>query len=417
MAGQAIVVTKIKAPDLPIEEVTYPGGKTIKLNLDIGSGAWRNPKDPAGVIWVISGRGPNVNCKVIEERTGLDIGKLCAGDNKATNFSTPDFPITISKLEIGADDTAKVLESVLLKGKSGKPVTGLPFSSGSYNAEAAYDKNGAVIASNPSGMDTEALAGLPDGSFIVGEEYGPSFVEVSPDGTVNTRHVPAGVEAQLSGADYDVEGTLPAIIAKRAVNRGIEGLAVSPDGSVLCILLQSPLANPDSYTGKRSTNTRLWKIERRSGKVLGQYVYVLDKPNTFETDNKSARRKQNEVRLSEMVMIGDDRLLVVERINKTAKFYIVSLADGTPVNESFDDVETSPTLEQLSAAELAGMGFRPLKKTLILNSDAVKDMPKKIEAVAVMSPTEMIILTDSDFGVDGDDSEIRRVTFPSPVLQ
>ena len=109
----------------------------------------------------------------------------------------------------------------------------------------------------------------------------------------------------------------------------IAGLAVSPDGSVICILLQSPLANPDSYTGKRSTNTRLLKIERRSGKILGQYVYVLDKPNTFESDNKSARRKQNEVRLSEMVMIGDDRLLVVERINKTAKFYVVSLADGT----------------------------------------------------------------------------------------
>jgi hypothetical protein len=32
-------VTEIKAPDLPLSAVTYPGGKTLKLNLGIGSAA------------------------------------------------------------------------------------------------------------------------------------------------------------------------------------------------------------------------------------------------------------------------------------------------------------------------------------------------------------------------------------------
>ena len=44
-------------------------------------------------------------------------------------------------------------------------------------------------------------------------------------------------------------------------------------------------------------------------------------------------------------------------------------------------------------------------------------MPKKIEALAVMSPTEMIVLTDSDFGIEGDETQIRRITFPEPVLR
>lgn len=417
MADQAVVVTKIKAPDMPLKDVGYPGGKTLKLNLGIGSGAWRDPKDPAGVIWTITDRGPNLDCKGIDELTGLGTDKLCAGDDKAKNFPMPDFAITISKLEIGADDTAKVLESIVLKGKSGKPVTGLPFTSDNYRLEAAYDINGALIAGDPTGLDTETLARLPDGSFVIGEEYGSSFVEVAPDGTVIKRHVPAGVESVLSGADYEVAGTLPALIAKRALNRGIENVAVSPDGAVIYILMQNPLANPDNDAYKKSANTRLWKIERATGKVLGQYVYLLDDPKSFVTDNKSEERKQNDVRLSEMVLIGEDRLLVLERINKTTKFYTVSLADGTPVDATFDDAATAPSLEQLSTAELDAKGIKPLVKTLILDSDSVEDMPKKIEAVAVMSPTEMIVLSDSDFGIEGDETQIRRVTFAVPVLK
>ena len=44
-------------------------------------------------------------------------------------------------------------------------------------------------------------------------------------------------------------------------------------------------------------------------------------------------------------------------------------------------------------------------------------MPKKIEGVAVMSPTEMIVMSDSDFGIEGDETQIRRITFAEPVLQ
>ncbi len=417
LAGPTATVTEIKAPDLPLPEVTYPGGNTLKLNLGIGSAAWRDPKDPPGVIWTITDRGPNLDCDGIEEITGLGTDKLCAGDKKAKNFPLPDFTITIAKLEIGADNTAKLLETIPLKGKSGKPVSGLPFTSGNYKLEAAYDINGAPIAGDPSGLDTETLSRLPDGSFVIGEEYGSSIVEVAADGTVTKRHVPAGLETELKGADYDVVGSLPAIIAKRALNRGIENATISADGATLYVLMQSPLANPDADAYKKSANTRLWKIDRATGKVLGEYVYVMDDPTSFATDNKKEPQKQNAVRLSEMVAIGPDRLLVNERINKTTKFYVVNLPDATPIDAGFDDVATTPSLEQLGAGDLETKGIKPLVKTLILNSDDVENMPKKIEGVAVMSPTEMIVLTDSDFGIEGDTTQIRRITFSEPVLQ
>ena len=410
-------VTEIKAPDLPLPEVTYPGGKTLKLNLGIGSAAWRDPKDPAGVIWTITDRGPNLDCIGIDKLTGISIDQLCAGDETAKNFTLPDFTITIAKIEIGADNTAKLLETIPLKGKSGKPVTGLPFTSENFKLEAAYDINGKLLPGDASGLDTETLARLPDGSFIVGEEYGSSVLEIAADGTVLKRHVPAGVETELQGADYEVVGMLPAIIAKRTLNRGIENVAVSADGATLYVLMQSPLANPDNAAYKKSAATRLWKIERASGKVLDEYVYQMDDPTSFAADNKKEAQKQNAVRLSEMVALGPDKLLVIERISKTTKFYSVNLADAKPLDAIYDDVATSPSLEQLSAAEIEANGIKPLVKTLVLNSDDVENMPKKIEGVAVMSPTEMIVLSDSDFGIEGDETQIRRITFEEPVLQ
>ena len=99
-------------------------------------------------------------------------------------------------------------------------------------------------------------------------------------------------------------GSLPAIIAKRTLNRGIENVAVSADGATLYVLMQSPLANPDNAAYKKSAATRLWKIERASGKVLGEYVYQLDDATSFAADNKKEAQKQNAVRLSEMIALA-----------------------------------------------------------------------------------------------------------------
>lgn len=412
-----VTITEVKLPDLPMGQVTYPGGKTLTLNRGVGSAAFRDPMDPAGTVWTITDRGPNLDCEGIEELTGLGIDMLCAGDEKAKNFPQPDFTITIQKVETGADNTAKVTETIALKTKSGKPVGGLPFSAEGFKTEAAYDLNGKLLPVDVNGFDTETLARLPDGSFLIGEEYGPSLVEVAADGTVTKRHVPAGLEMALKNDEVEVEGTLPAIMAKRYLNRGIENVAVSADGATIYVLMQSPLANPDSDAYKKSANTRLWKIDRASGKVLGEYVYVMDDPTSFRTDNKKEPQKQNAVRMSEMVFLGNDKLLVLERIGKTSKFYAVELASATPLDASFDEAATTPSLEQLSAADLEAKGIKSLAKTLLLDSDDVEGLPKKVEGVAVMSPNEMIVFNDSDFGIEGDGNKALRVTFKEPVLQ
>ena len=77
-----------------------------------------------------------------------------------------------------------------------------------------------------------------------------------------------------------VEGSLPAILAKRRLNRGIESLAISRDFRHLSFLLQSPLDNPNSTNAVRnSRNLRLFKARLDLGlhgshlTVVGEFVY------------------------------------------------------------------------------------------------------------------------------------------------
>ena len=91
-----------------------------------------------------------------------------------------------------------------------------------------------------NGIDAEAIVRLTDGTFWIGEENGPSLAHFGADGRMIVRHVPKGTEGEFAGAHYDVKGTLPAILTKRAINRGIETLAVSPDERFLYTLVAEP---------------------------------------------------------------------------------------------------------------------------------------------------------------------------------
>jgi hypothetical protein len=42
--------------------------------------------------------------------------------------------------------------------------------------------------------------------------------------------------------------------------------------------MQSPLVNPAVASFRAAKNARLFKIERSSMKIVGEYVYVLDDP-------------------------------------------------------------------------------------------------------------------------------------------
>ena len=221
------------------------------------------------------------------------------------------------------------------------------------------------------------------------------------DGRMIARYVPRGTEGEFAGARYDVVGLLPPILARRQNNRGIESMAVSPDERFLYFIMQSPLANPDSAAYRQARNTRLFKIERAGMKIVGEWVYTLDDPRSFRRDPS---QKQNDPRISELMAIGLDRLIVLERTEQTTKLYEIELAGGTDILGSrWDDPATRPTLEQ---SDLEAAGITPVAKTLRLDTADHPEIVGKIEGMALLSDGALVLINDDDFGITGGRTQI-----------
>jgi hypothetical protein len=175
---------------------------------------------------------------------------------------------------------------------------------------------------------------------------------------------------------------------------------VSSDEQTLYFILQSPLANPDNNAYKNSRNVRLFTFDLGSKTVTGEYVYVLDLPGTFTADSSS---KQTSVKVSELTMLPNGKLMVLERVNKTTKLYTVDFSGATNISGSgWDNAATTPSLEKQT--NLAAMGLVPVAKTLMLDSaiNLPGQLPSKVEGVAVLDNKHLLLVNDSDFSIEGD---------------
>lgn len=408
----------IQIANLPLGVVTFPNGKAMNLSVAMGSAAYRHPGDSVGRLWLMTDRGPSVPCDDTRRLIGGEAEQLCNGDRSGRIYLLPGFAPSIYGIDISPDMVARISVFIPLKSRSGRPVSGRPNPpAAGEKLEPSFSTDGKPLPSDASGIDPEAFVKLADGSFWVAEEFGPSLLEVAPDGTILRRLVPGQVAASLKDADYEVIPSLPPVMRARMSGRGLEGLAISPDEKFLYVIMQSPLAIPDAETFKQSRNVRIWKIERQSGNVVGQYLYQLDPPAAFKGDSDGRDRPQRDVHVSELVAIGEDKLLVLERIDKTSRFFTVKLGDANRVHADFDQIDTLPSLEMLDGDALAMRGMEPLEKTLVLDSESVPSLPSRIEGVAVIAPDEMIIINDNDFAIDGVRTQMFRVTLPTPALR
>ena len=408
----------------PLGAVAFSAGNSLTLDVGFGSGATHRAGDPANVFYTLTDRGPNVKCKDSEAVIG--IAEFCGAGNSGDKiFPLPDYTPRIYKIKLNEDFTTEILDVIELKDANGQPISGLTNPLTATDTEQAFGPDGAQIAFDPNGLDTESIAALGDGSFWISDEYAPSLVHVAADGTIIERVVPASVAADLSDAGYPVRGLLPDVLKKRKLNRGIESVAVAPDESALYFMMQSPLANPDKAAYSNSRSVRLLKYALNAdgslGSLAGTYVYTLDTPQTFADlrdgsgDLKNGTfRKQSNVKVSEMVAVGTDDLIVLERISKITKLYRVDLSTGDRIDStggSVSDVAvannestTNKTLAQLYDPSSAGA--TPLMKSLVFNS--LTDMPdgmslpSKVEGIALLDDDYVLLINDNDFGIEGD---------------
>ncbi|WP_424004142.1 esterase-like activity of phytase family protein [Haloarcula salina] len=402
---------------LTMGHVTFRGGNTLDLVVGLGSGACTRDADPEDLFYTIADRGPNFNCSDAPSVADRSVESLCAGNSGDKIFTNPGYTPSIYtvRLDSGApSNTAVVTETLPLRDSDGNDITAISNPLEVTTTEGAYSINGTEIPYDPNGMDIEGVVRLADGSFWIAEEYAPSIAEVSPDGRIVARHVPEGVHEDLADATYPITPNLPAVWRRRKLNRGIESLGVTPDESQLVFAIQSPLANPDVETSESSRNIRVGTFDPAAGEMGEQYLYRLDRPDSFERDNADGTPDQSDVKISELRVLDAEHLLVLERISATTKLYLVSMADTEPIPRTYDERDRDETLEGLSADGLQDVDS--FEKTLVFSTDDYDGFPSKIEGVAMPTPTTLILINDNDFGYAGAETKIARVKFQDPIV-
>jgi len=374
--------------NITLGTATFDNGFDLNASWGLGSAAYHYATDAEDIVYVMTDRGVNIACSDSEKITGV---KIC-DDGKI--FPFPTFTPSIVKLKVNAAANQVTVEEVIaLKDKAGKEISGLSNPLSNFSEEA-YDIHGNVMSKDANGLDTESLVRLSDGTFWVSEEYASSLVHVGADGKIIKRLVPAGLESELSAATYDIEGSLPSILAKRHANRGIESIAISPDEKSLYFIVQSPLDNPD-YAATR--NVRLYKMEIANPSNIQEYLYKMDLPGSFLKDNESKTRKQKDVKISEMVAIDNDMLIILERISATTKLYKVDLSAETPLDAKYLNESQTPTLEEEAS-------LSSVVKAKIFDTDLETGYTTKIEGVAYLGNNKFFMINDNDFGIAGDDT-------------
>ncbi|MFF3457283.1 esterase-like activity of phytase family protein [Streptomyces sp. NPDC002730] len=373
------VVATATLGDIPLgrfSNALLPGTVADDRGVDLGGiGSDLYPAGRKGEFWTVTDRGPN--------------GQIKLDGKKRRTFPVPGFDPAIVKVRVSGNQV-QVITAIPVTTPSGKPVTGLPNQASRDEAPYTYDAK-TPLSYDANGLDTEGIVRAADGSFWLADEYGPSLVHVSARGRVLARYVPEGLK--LTGAGYPVVEALPGILLQRKTNRGFEGLTQLPGGD-LVLAVQSPLSVPDANAGEASRNARLLRFSPRKRAVTAEYAYRFDAVDVVDPSEDDT----SELKISSVVAIGRDSLLVQERTDKTSRLHRVTLPRGGGIlGGTWDDTATSPSYEQLEDPSAAGVPV--LRKSLVVDFGKVAGVPGKVEGIALVGRNTLALINDNDFGM------------------
>ncbi|MBC7682389.1 MAG: esterase-like activity of phytase family protein, partial [Ferruginibacter sp.] len=245
-------------------------------------------------------------------------------------------------------------------------------------------------------LDPEAVRVSKDGkSVFISDEYGPyvyQFVRATGQ-RIKGFPLPANLAISTLNAQGAVE--IAGNSTGRVTNKGMEGLAISPDGTMLVGIMQAALQQD------KNKIVRIVTIDIATG-VTHEYAYQLTTGSG----------------VSEIVALNNHQFLVDERDGK-------GRADGSTavVKQLFRiDLDGATDVGSLtgSAADQTKLKAAAVKKTLVLdlvnvltaNGISADQIPSKIEGLAfgeditldgVLSHT-LYVANDNDFvpGIAGD---------------
>ncbi|HJZ75712.1 MAG TPA: esterase-like activity of phytase family protein [Vicinamibacterales bacterium] len=235
--------------------------------------------------------------------------------------------------------------------------------------------NPATLSTDPENarLDPEGIRVSRNGrSVFVTDEYGPFVYEFDRESGRRVRafRLPDkfGVTLKSPVGNTEISGNT----SGRVANKGMEGLAITPDGRTLFGIMQSPLIQDGGANGLA---TRIVRIDVASGRV-SEFAYRLD---------------SSKFTVSEMVAVNDHEFLVDERDGKglgddsiavQKKVYKIDLAGAT-------DVTSITGSASLVANAVPKVLFLDVVSALNLKGVAAFDVPAKLEGIT-FGPDVMI---------------------------
>ena len=320
-----------------------------------------------------------------------------------------------------ANGRFELTEQIALRAANGRLLTGvsniLLSQDGNqpYNDEVPVDLRDRPLPLDPLGGDFEGIAIDADGCFGRPDKYPPPFYPFRKPGGLIERLFPAGPQ-EGGGAGVPAAGVagiygtevLPAVIAQRRQNRGMEGIAIQ-DGKIYAFV-QSPIRNPATLANgalNAMKNVRIVEFDPAT-RATRQFLYIMDNPAAVSADDTRADK------IGDVAAIPGGGFLVLERDDDavpedpietiTKKVYAASLTDATDISGlgAFIVNGVSRSVDQMTAEELASVGVKPATKKLHVDlAQAGYAGVEKVEGLALLPSGQLALVNDNDFGVAG----------------
>lgn len=330
----------------------------------LGSGlAWAG----ASTFLALPDRGPNA--------TAYDGG--ASVDNTTTyisRFHSVTMTLTPSSSGLPFTVTPQLNGTTLLSSSSALVYAsgGAPSSNsvGTYFFSGRSDNFGGLNSGSLSSgrFDPEGIRVSADGrSVFVSDEYGPYVRQFDRQtgSLIKSFVLPDKyyISNQNSVGQTEIDNNKA---LGRVANKGMEGLAITPDGKTLIGIVQAPMAQ-DAAISASNKLLRIIAIDVATGAIRGEYGYKLT----------------NGSGVSEITAINDHEFLVLERDGKglgdastaVAKtLYKIDLAGAT-------DISTKTGADAANAA-VTKSEFVNLVALLGVNGVSATNVPSKLEGLA-----------------------------------
>jgi hypothetical protein len=331
----------------------------------VGSGlAWAG----GSTFLAIPDRGPNaVPWNVLVDDTSSYVARFQTFDLALTPVANGNLPFTL---------TPTLQATTLLYSKDALNYGPVQPAANRHNRNYFDGRSDNFNPATTSGdtsdarLDPEGIrVGRTGKTVFISDEYGPYIYQFDRE-TGKRRHtyaLPASfyIAAKNSQGAFEISGNT----SGRVANKGMEGLAITPDGSMLVGFVQSPLIQ-DGGDGGRAN--RIVTIDTDTGETH-QYCY-----DNFLADMNKAYNS------SEIVALNRNEFLVLERDGKgrgddssavVKRLYKINLANATDVS----NVSGEANLLPLAVPKTLFLDIRAA-----LNTAGIVDtqIPAKLEGAA-----------------------------------